>query len=531
MINLEVCNTANIKEIKVKLEKLKVTLQGINYYKSYDIPKGVVMKFDNNCLSASFDMDLLKTKLQYQKRNSKFFTIIKDSIEYNKIKGNKLIWTSLMAESKDCDNPVELNMYEKNARYKSHTMYTTDFISIDNEYCLQNDEENITLSKKVDSEQYMKTNGGIIFDCDNNFIQRFNNSLENVKNAHLKNYLISDILPRQENELNFTFKHIKNIKQNLALEHTRLIIYYPTKEMLSQLNKLIKNKLERPRVVWLVFPSSSHDFLNFNEVLNILFWSKNFLKTFNPSIISLKCGENKTEPKKHNQIIVEKVKYKLNQKEINLLSDTSRENLSILDKLYFYNLGESLPKIIFECKECPICCMDLVENKDSIAYMPCGHMFCSQCVMETIKIKNCCPSCRKVTKFNGIIIPNLVSTKMRLLLEILKKVQDDCYTIIYTDTFTLSKKLMMYINELENSMGKDNICNIINQKSCTSHRDNERILICPVENDFLCQNIKNIKNVIVLTTTSDYALKSESLGYDYCHGNSDVKLWFLECVH
>lgn len=540
MINIEVCNVANIAnitDVKIKLEKNKVILQGTNYYKHYDVPKGVNMKFDNNCLTAQFEEELLRTKLNNQSRNNKFFTIIKDSIEHNKTKNNNQMWISHIENSKNLNGLEELNKYEKNIKYKSHTVYTSEFMGINNNYCLQNDNGNIFLRKKTDSEEHMKINGGIIFDHENNFIQHFNDGLKNIKNSRLKNFLISDILPRQQTDLNFTFKHIKNIKQSLKLDHVRLIVYYPTKEMLSQLIKFIGNKLEKPRIVWLVFPGKAssnnleyrfQNFLNFNEVLNILFWSNTLLKTFNPSIISLKFAENRQIPKKQNQVIIEKIKYNLSQNELDLLSDVNYKNINMLDKLYFYNLGEALPRLIYNCTECPICCERF--NPNNITYMPCGHMFCSRCLVETIKIKNCCPNCRKNTKLNGIIIPSLVSTKMKLLLEIIKKIENDFLTIIYTDTFTISKKLLVYLNNLENIKGENNICNILNQKSSTSQRKNEKILICPIENDFLCQNIKNIKNVVMLTTNSDYSLKSESLGYDYHFGNSDVKLWLFECI-
>ena len=546
---LEVCDCTNIKGLKVKSEKTKITIQGSDYCKIYEKTKGLNLDFNekDNKLTASFCIDFLKEKLSNQSRYRKFLKVIRECIEYNKVKNNMDIWNEFITNSKQLDLD-KLNSFEKNIKYKNHTLYSSDIINLNDSiystsstsistYCLSQTDTQIKLEKKSDLELSLKSNGGIIFDYDNNFILKFNAFLADIKNSVNKNILISDILPKQESNLNFTFKHIKNIKKDLSLATQRLIIYYPTKDMIAQLIKLIENKLEKPRIIWLVFPAGGHmnDNTNFNEILNILFWSteKDKLKTFNHSICSLKCGEKKPE-KTNSKIILEKVKYKLNEFEEQLLDTITSDSISILDKLYFYNLGEKPPDIIYECRECPICDLDFAENKDCISYMPCGHMFCSYCTMSTIKIKNCCPSCRKLSKFNGIIIPNLVSSKMDILKKILGKIvaPDDNknVTLIYTDTFTLSKKLMVYFNELENKKGNENNCNIVNQKTSTNKRDNETILLCPIDKDYLCQNIKRISNVIVLTTTSDYALKSESLGYDYCHGNSDVKLWLFECI-
>jgi hypothetical protein len=546
MIELGVCGFENIKELRINIEKTKATVQGTSYCKIYDIPKDINLHVANNKLVASFDLDVLKTKLVKQNyvRNMKFIKIINECIEHAKIKDLEHSWKSLLNSSTELEGSIvhSLNTMEKKIKYKTHIVYLQN--SLDNFVCLNDDffivnkentEQKLHIEKKSNLELAIKSLGGIIFDYDNNFIHKFNDSLKEEKNSISKNILISDILPKNKSNLNFTYFHVKNIKCDNSLEHTRLVIYYPTKSMLTQITKLITNGLVQPRIVWLVFPyiqvnsSDSSSYLNFNEVLNILFWSKKLIKTFNPTIISLKCGEKKLE-KKNNQIKLEKVKYKLNKFEEKLLSDVNNENLSILDKLYFYNINEPLPETIYECRECPICCLDFEENQDCVAYMPCGHIFCSECVMKTIKVKKCCPTCRKMSKFTGIIIPKLTSSKMEILTRILDVIncknnstKNNGISIIYVDTFTISKKLMMYLNKIDNN------CNIINQKSPDSKRENETILICPTENDFLCQNIKNIKNVIVLTSSSDFSLKPESLGYDYCYGSSDIKLWLLEC--
>lgn len=524
-VSLEICDVSKIDNAMVKIEKTKMTIQGTNYYKNYEIPKGVSLKFndDNKKLFATFEFDFLKKKINVKNKNNKFFTLLKDSINYNNITENLNMWNLLIFKSEKLNDFQNLSKHEKNFRIKSHLLYNDDFININTIYGLKNNEGNISLCKKSENEIYVKTTGGIIFDSGNCFIEKFNKSLSYVKNSHVKNYLISDIIPHQKNNLNFTFKHIKNI-DDTKFEHTRLIIYHPTKEIISKLLYFIGNKITKPRVLWIVLPYPSHDFLNYSEILSILFWTNTFYKMYNPSITALMCENNINQLK--NQIVIEKIKYKLSQDEIDMLPKINYENINILEKIYLYSLGEQLPKKIYDTNECQICCSDLT----NMSCVSCGHVFCTHCIIEILKTKHSCPHCRRTIKYNDVNIQKLTSlTKMVYLLSLLKSLNKDSLTIIYTDTFTLAKKVMMYLNNFEQSDGNDNVCNILNQKYTYKQQKNEHILICPIENDFLCQSIKNIKNIIIFTTVSNYSLKSESLGYDYCYNNFDVKVWLFEC--
>ena len=89
----------------------------------------------------------------------------------------------------------------------------------------------------------------------------------------------------------------------------------------------------------------------------------------------------------------------------------------------------------------------------------------------------------------------------------------------------LAKGLISFINS---TYGNNVICSVVSEKtSVMNDEKTKRVLICTIDKSYLCQNIKTIKNIIVLINISDYVLKPESLGYDYCYNNSDIKLWLF----
>ena len=49
----------------------------------------------------------------------------------------------------------------------------------------------------------------------------------------------------------------------------------------------------------------------------------------------------------------------------------------------------------FETKECSICLNEITIK----ATMPCGHSFCSDCILDWMKKKMNCPNCRMKFKF------------------------------------------------------------------------------------------------------------------------------------
>lgn len=52
----------------------------------------------------------------------------------------------------------------------------------------------------------------------------------------------------------------------------------------------------------------------------------------------------------------------------------------------------------FKCYECPIC----FDNPEVIAVIPCGHMYCSDCVFKAIAVKGNCSICRKNVTYKQV---------------------------------------------------------------------------------------------------------------------------------
>ena len=240
---------------------------------------------------------------------------------------------------------------------------------------------------------------------------------------------------------------------------------------------------------------------------------------------------NSTNIKKNtNNIIIEKILYKLNKfEELALKTDIDKKNIYTLDKLYFLNYKCEIPKNIFDVQNCPICDDELIDK----SYLTCGHEFCPSCIIEIINSKLVCPICRKNIKCKGIIMPNLVPSKLKYLAKLFNKMfneenENDDNVLIYVDTVMIAKGLALYIN-------KELYPKNIRLKTCIVDQKNNNykscILICIKDKNFLCQNIKNIKNIIVLTNENDYIINPESLGYNYCHANEKIKIWFFELMN
>ncbi|KAK5640306.1 hypothetical protein RI129_011117 [Pyrocoelia pectoralis] len=44
------------------------------------------------------------------------------------------------------------------------------------------------------------------------------------------------------------------------------------------------------------------------------------------------------------------------------------------------------------CHDCPICC-ETLENTNMSATV-CGHVFCTKCIVQAIRVYKTCPTCR-----------------------------------------------------------------------------------------------------------------------------------------
>lgn len=530
IISIEVQNYSEIKELKFRDERNRFILQGKNFCKIYDKIKGIEYSLntdkDQTYLLATFDIEVMKNV-----KIPKFIRFMESIKEYHTIKMMKYLWNSGLASAEELTDVANIGVFEQNIKYKSHLVYPNNSISINNDYICSYDSDKIEFDKKKNVCTYKKHKGGIIFDYDNKFITSFNKFLD--KKDVLKNIVISDTIPKQENRINFSFKHFKSLNNTMQLINTRLIIYYPTVLIIEKIIELIGQKLEKPKTIWVVLPAQSQCTYNFDNILSLLLWSNKKVSCQTSSFFALKFGKPSIYSKKGKKI-VEKINYKLNDFEQKIIQncvpnpDFRIEVLNILDKLYFTNFGLEPPKNVFTDGSCPICSCELKENQ---SYMPCGHVFCSECIISTIRTKNSCPCCRKLSKYRGIIISNLASSKSKYFGKLISKLFDknkDGSILVYVDTLMLAKGLITFINS---TYENDITCSVVSEKtSITNDEKTKRILICTVDKSYLCQNIKTIKNIIVLINISDYVLKPESLGYDYCYDNSDIKLWLFNPI-
>ncbi|XP_050348911.1 uncharacterized protein LOC126772524 [Nymphalis io] len=54
------------------------------------------------------------------------------------------------------------------------------------------------------------------------------------------------------------------------------------------------------------------------------------------------------------------------------------------------------PKTLFNIGDCPICMEEL--GKAPVSSTKCGHIFCSNCLEQSLKFEKRCPTCRKSLK-------------------------------------------------------------------------------------------------------------------------------------
>lgn len=526
-ITLEIFDCTSLRNLKITDTKTQLIVQGEDYCKVYDKVKDVNILQCNGKIFLETTLQSLKKKINSKVPNIKLTKLLKNVVtRNNETYNDKLLFNFTKTQnnlkaSHFIEGLCERELFIKNKKY---LLYDSDTVELDKSFGLKFDETRFVIEKKSNIEIYKKSNGGIIFDS-GNFSEVFPMFINNPECVHLTN---SD--------------EIKKNGSNMG-SNSRIILYNPTNEMILQLMQLIKTNVVKPCFTWIVLPINiqiSHNCIDMCNIVSVLFWTcdKLIIPEITTEIFTLECSivldngnicinQHKQTQQNTNQIIVEKIKYKLNDIEKLLLVDVNTENIKLLDKLYFYNIGEQLPVTTFECNECLICCQDFIANPEIKSYMPCGHSFCANCIIQSIKIRQCCPCCRHMSKFTGIIVPSLKSSKMNIFMKLLKKInkerQNDNITLIYTDTFTLGKKISNYVtNNIKNTK-----CTFVTQENISKIQNNN-IVICSADKDKFSKNIKNITDIVIFTT-GDYALKTESLGYDYCNGKNGIKIWTLLC--
>lgn len=530
-ITLELFNFSKLKNCKITDNKTTLIVQGNDYCKTYDKIKDINLIKTENTINVCTTLSNLKKKLSLSNK-TKIIKLLNDSVCYNKDKyATNLL--NLFINNKTIENSqldATMTTKQQEIKNKNYTTFSQDYCSelleISNDFVLKtNNNLNFSIEAKSCNQVYKKSNGCVVFDS-SLLSMNFSNDFIIIKNSN----------------------DIKMLKSKKTLKTKQVVLHNPTNNMFEQMLEILKNETTKPQFVWVVLPfnvSPNHCGFNINHLVSVLFWtsdniilSSNSLESFCKDcsfVLNNNKDDNLINKEIKHEIVIEKVKYKLHESEKALLTEINLDNVSMLNKLYFYNLGETVPVEQFECNECVICCEDFLINPHLKSYMPCGHSFCASCIIKSIKVRQCCPSCRHVTKFNGIIIPNIESNKMNTFIKIIKKIKKENtnnVTLIYTETFTLGKKITNYLNSNKIAQScfitQDNIDDI--NVANTAKQTNPKVLVCSIDKDNYSQNIKNISNIIILTSGQDIALKTESLGYDYCNGKAGIKIWLLLCA-
>lgn len=559
-IKLNLFNCSELKNLKITQTKYSIVVQGEDYCKMYEKIKNVEILEENNQIFVHTTLGELKNKLNSKSPNIKLTKLLNNVFFYENNKNEKIFFNNEKNINKiNCfANLVnKLEQYELSIKQKEYLLYKENLIIINTNSSLNFRNSKYFVEEYKNYQIQKKIKGGIVFYdfISKDEFQKTFNKIDNLTDDIVKNLFIFD-----SSDL-YLINECAKIKNNKS----RLIIYHPTNDILIKIKDFKKYDVIDPYFIWIILPQKSiHSIihgLDLIQLLSTLFWENNNFFFEKKTIESLSeiifeitdktnsCAststntnanqidnDNKNSHEKNNmgKITIEKIRYKLTSSEKKLFPSITYEDLSILDKICIYNLDNKMPKKIFECNECPICCANLEENKNNIfkSYLSCGHLFCSECVIRSMKIKQCCPSCRFITKLEKINIPDLKSNKVKILLKIITRILCDKILekpkiiLIYVDSCLFTKKITNFVkNNIENincvGMDKNNVNN----------RDNintDKILVCSIDKEFLIKNIKNISDIIVFTTTK-YILKNESLGYDFCNQLNGVKLWLPIC--
>ena len=281
---------------------------------------------------------------------------------------------------------------------------------------------------------------------------------------------------------------------------------------------LIKNGLNKPKNLWIVVSNNINYETNFNKFLNLLFWEHANVFCLSEKYITLKYNDNYKE----REFVINKIIYKIIDSEINIINNTI-DNLYLLEKIFFSNIDILHTSTIYNESECPICKCES-ENK---TIMNCGHVFCGSCLLEYLKIKNACPICRKVSKLRGIDLNINEIGKYQYIKKLILKLCINTLEniLIRVDNMIYGRGLLSLLNKFIND---NNLLFTVYILSDNNKNDTRCIYIYIDDKQNLCQNIKNVKNIIILTNLCDNVFISKSLGYDYCYKNENVNIWIFE---
>lgn len=508
-INIELCDCNGILNLKIREEKNKYIVQGNDFCKVYDKLKGLDFKIDKNIVKASFNSENL-TRLVV---NDKFKNLLINARQYCLQKYNKTNWKNLFNVCEVISDTIKIKIAEKNIKNKKFCVYPENSYILNSEKFCICDKKNISVLNYKNNIKYKNSIGGIIFDSSDKFINYFDTR------DKLKNIIISDInhhsiWDRMKDDLNM-------------LSGLRLILKYPTNNTINKIRSLIRCGLHAPKSVWIIVSSKIiiNGTINFYDVVNILLWNDmdNVFQN-NIQVVGFICESTQKNDANEKNLNIENIKYTLNDVEI-LLSNNKISTLEYLDNIYIGNFLGIVPIKIFDSDLCPICSVELktLNDENNIkSYSSCGHMYCNQCIVQTMLTTGTCAICRKKINLVDVYIPNLLSSKAKNLIKLISKIllkYKDKKIIIYVDSMMIANRIIKFINHMINAK-------VLLLKNKTMSQDTN-IFVSDINNGFLSQNIKEIKNIILFTNDE---ITPEIYGYDYTCMGEKINIWKFHSV-
>lgn len=504
MIKTELRKFNDLTNIEMINNKHKIIIKGNEYCKIYDNVKNIIYELNNTVLSISFNLNCVDYNSQ------KFVNLMKIIYEYNIANYRISFWLHIKNNVKKI-NLFNFDEYEKNMKEKN--IICCHFIDIENKYFKI--ENKVILSDKKTLIEQTKILGGFVFD-NNNFIDNYNNTLKN--SDKLKNIIISHIKPKCETSRKFKFKYDSDVLTSDNFTNCRIVLYHPTNILLNK----IMNLIHKPKNIWIVISSNINMENDYIKYLNILFWKKGYI-TLCDTIDTLMIENIKIE--NSDRICkINRIKYKLNNDE-NKIVNGDYNKINLMEKIYIINCFKKQIKL-YDTKICPICQYDIFYQ----SYISCGHIFCANCLLENYKYNNNCAICRKQIKINNISLKLDKLTKIEYLKKLIEKIEFGGNILIRVECISYGKGLKKIIKKLFNNLkyGIMLLSEYIENKN--NMNINNHIIIYTKEEQYLCQNIQNIKNIIILTNFTKDLIVPQLLGYDYCYNNMSVKMWIYDCV-
>jgi hypothetical protein len=504
MIKTELGRFNDLTNIEIINNKQKIIIKGNEYCKIYDYIKNIVYELNNNTLLISFDLKLINYT------SHKFLNLMKTIYEHNITNNKNMFWDNIKKNIKIV-NMFDLNEYDENTKKKN--VIRGQFVNIEDKYFKIDNK--VTITDKLTMIESVQILGGFIFD-NNNFINNYNNTLKN--SDKLKNIIISNVKPKCETSRKFKFKYDNDVLSSDNFTNCRIVLYHPTNILL---NKII-NLIYKPKNIWIVLSSNINMENDYIKYLNILFWKKEHITLYDS--IDVLMIENKKIENSERTCKINRIQYRLNNEESKIInSDYNKINL--MEKIYIINSLKKKIKL-YDTKICPICQYDIIHQ----AYISCGHVFCANCLLENYNYNSSCAICRKPIKINNIYLKINKLTKIEYLEKLINKIEFGANILIRVECSAYGRGLKKIIKKLFSNLkyGIMLLSEYISKKH--NININNHIIIYTKEEQYLCQNIQNIKNIIIMTNFTKDLIVPQTLGYDYCYNNMSVKMWIYDCI-